>query len=140
MLGFGKTVGYALQILSQLNEPGEDLVVVEGQPGLPLPYARKISALLRDAGLISLKRGNRGGAVLARAAESISLADIIMVVEGLDELPRCPFGEAMCSPKGPCPLHGTLHHKWEGLLAECDRIKLSTLKAPLQSPDRKPIP
>lgn len=130
MLGFGKTVGYAIQILSKLNDPGGPLVSVEGQPGLPLPYARKICATLRDAGLISSRRGNKGGAVLLRPADSITLAEIILLVEGEDALPKCPLGETFCPPTGDCPLHGSLHPKWEGLLAECRRIRLSDLSAP----------
>ena len=49
---------------------------------VPANFLAQILLDLRDHGLISSRRGNRGGYVLARPAEEISLYDILMAVEG----------------------------------------------------------
>lgn len=49
---------------------------------VPANFLAQILLSLRDHGLISSRRGNRGGYVLARAPEEISLYDILMAVEG----------------------------------------------------------
>jgi FeS assembly SUF system regulator len=52
------------------------------ETGVPLPTAQKLMGRLASAGLLSSARGTGGGFQLARAADSISLADIIEAVEG----------------------------------------------------------
>ena len=49
---------------------------------VPANFLAQILLNLRDHGLISSRRGNRGGYTLARPAEEISLYDILMAVEG----------------------------------------------------------
>ena len=49
---------------------------------VPANFLAQILLDLRDHGLISSRRGNRGGYMLARSAEEISLYDIMMAVEG----------------------------------------------------------
>ena len=49
---------------------------------VPANFLAQILLSLRDHGLISSRRGNRGGYVLARPPEEISLYDILMAVEG----------------------------------------------------------
>ena len=49
---------------------------------VPANFLAQILLDLRDHGLISSRRGNRGGYMLARPAEEISLYDILMAVEG----------------------------------------------------------
>lgn len=49
---------------------------------MPANFLAQILLDLRNHGLISSRRGNRGGYILARPAEEISLYDILMAVEG----------------------------------------------------------
>jgi Rrf2 family protein len=50
--------------------------------GIPEPYLRQILALLAKDGLVVSHRGPQGGHSLGRAAEDISLRDILLVLEG----------------------------------------------------------
>jgi len=45
-------------------------------------FLAQILGKLRNAGLITSRRGNQGGYILARPPEEISLYDILMAVEG----------------------------------------------------------
>lgn len=50
--------------------------------GLPQPYLEQILLAVKGAGLVRSKRGVGGGYVLARPAVEITLADIIVAVDG----------------------------------------------------------
>ena len=60
------------------------------ETGVPLPTAQKLMGQLAGSGLLSSARGAAGGFALAKAAEEISLADIVEAVEG-------PIALTMCS-------------------------------------------
>ncbi len=49
---------------------------------VPANFLAQILSKLRDNGLISSRRGNHGGYLLARPPEEISLHDILIAVEG----------------------------------------------------------
>lgn len=49
---------------------------------VPPSFLAQILIKLRDHGLVTSRRGNQGGYVLARSPEEISLHDILLAVEG----------------------------------------------------------
>ena len=55
---------------------------------IPLPYLIKILLELKAAGLVQSARGSEGGYQLARSPSEISVADVIVAVEGRTE-PIC---------------------------------------------------
>src|SRR5438270_12118792 len=68
---------------------------LSGETGVPLPTAQKLMGQLAGCGLLSSARGAAGGFALARAAQDISLADIVEAVEG-------PIAMTVCSgQEGP---------------------------------------
>ncbi|MGC2484701.1 MAG: Rrf2 family transcriptional regulator [Acidimicrobiales bacterium] len=76
--------------------------------GLPQPYLEQILLSLKGAGLVRSKRGVGGGYVLARPAESITLAEIVSAVDG--PINAGDFGEphqdGACDHEGQCVLLG----------------------------------
>jgi Rrf2 family protein len=50
--------------------------------GIPVRFLESILAELRRSGLVGSQRGSDGGYWLARAAQTISVADVIRAVEG----------------------------------------------------------
>ncbi|MCC6317720.1 MAG: Rrf2 family transcriptional regulator [Gemmatimonadaceae bacterium] len=83
---------------------GRDLSAREG---LPADYVEQILLRLRRAGLISSTRGARGGYVLAREPEAISVREIIAASElGTFDL-HCishPITEERCSDSQNCSI------------------------------------
>jgi len=55
---------------------------IAGQTGIPLEYLRKILQRLARARLIISERGRRGGFVLARNPDSITMLDVMQAVDG----------------------------------------------------------
>ena len=80
-------VDYASRVLAELARlygtgelaQIEHLARVEA---VPANFLAQILGKLRHAGLISSRRGNQGGYLLARPPEEISLYDILVAVEG----------------------------------------------------------
>ncbi|HVB18985.1 MAG TPA: Rrf2 family transcriptional regulator [Acidimicrobiales bacterium] len=76
--------------------------------GLPQPYLEQILLSLKGVGLVLSKRGVGGGYVLARPAESITLAEIVAAVDG--PISAGDFGEphqdGACDHEGQCVLLG----------------------------------
>jgi Rrf2 family iron-sulfur cluster assembly transcriptional regulator len=76
--------------------------------GLPQPYLEQILLSLKGVGLVRSKRGVGGGYVLARPAESITLAEIVAAVDG--PINAGDFGEphqdGACDHEGQCVLLG----------------------------------
>jgi Rrf2 family iron-sulfur cluster assembly transcriptional regulator len=81
---------------------------------LPQPYLEQILLAVKGAGLVRSKRGVGGGYVLARAAEDITLADIVAAVEG----PQLPMQEHPDHCEGHC----ILQEVWIGVDEETRKV------------------
>ncbi|MET7336634.1 Rrf2 family transcriptional regulator [Nonomuraea sp. NPDC005650] len=79
---------YALRAAAELAAappgpmPAEKIAVAQG---IPRKFLDNILLQLRRAGLLHSQRGSDGGYWLARPADEITLADIVMTVEGVSE-------------------------------------------------------
>jgi Rrf2 family protein len=74
---------------------------------VPLDYLSKVLQLLGRAGLVSAVRGKGGGFSLSRAAERISLLEVVNAVEPLRRIRSCPLSLAEHAHE-LCPLHRKL--------------------------------
>src|SRR5207247_8400682 len=75
---------YAVRAAVALAAAG-DLVTADQiaqAQGIPLNFLENILRDLRRGGIVESRRGQQGGYALARAAEEISVADVIRAVEG----------------------------------------------------------
>jgi FeS assembly SUF system regulator, gammaproteobacterial len=72
--------------------------------GVPLPTVSKLLSMFARGGLLQAVRGARGGFRLARDAQDISVADIIVVVDGPIALTQClEAGSSVCDLELLCP-------------------------------------
>lgn len=108
MLSLSRTAGYAILALSCLEEAAERWVLVKdivGRVNVPGPYLSKILHALAKAGVVRAKRGYRGGFMLAKPADQVSIAEIVDGIEGVDWLGGCMLGFTVCSDERACPAH-----------------------------------
>ncbi|MDF7825392.1 Rrf2 family transcriptional regulator [Pontiellaceae bacterium B12227] len=82
---------YGLRILAQIAADGGHSSPVSGKEvarkqGISIAYIEQILIPMRNAGLVRTVRGRKGGYILARPAETISLLEIIELFEGRLEL------------------------------------------------------
>ena len=77
---------YGLRLMTELARAHGDgrrtLTEVARVESLPLAYLEQLAGRLRRAGLIEGTRGAQGGYVLTRDPASISVLDVVTVVEG----------------------------------------------------------
>ena len=108
MLSLSKTTGYAIEAMSHLNEPGgrpANLRTIASRARVPYAYLAKRMPELVAAGLVRSLRGKRGGVLLARPPETITLLEISEAVEARQWLGRCLLGLATCTDERACPAH-----------------------------------
>ena len=87
MMRIAKSTGYALLAVGYIaRKQGAEGVVlaqaVSKRYGIPLEYLFKILQQLVRADVLRSKRGPRGGFLLARATNKISLLEVIEAVDG----------------------------------------------------------
>ena len=94
MIKLSKMTDYAVVVMARMARDGACVQTVPQlaeRTGVPAPTVAKLMKLLAPAGLMESHRGATGGYSLTRAAEGISIADIISAVDGpiaLDRLRR----------------------------------------------------
>lgn len=78
--------------------------------GISAAYLERLAHLMRTKGLLKSIRGAKGGYVLAREPEDITLADIIDAVDERIDTTKCQ-GKANCHDGQVC----LTHHLWDEL-------------------------
>ncbi|HEY1688642.1 MAG TPA: Rrf2 family transcriptional regulator [Solirubrobacteraceae bacterium] len=63
-------------------DPVIPLAEIAEHDGMPLAYLEHLVARLRKAGLLDSKRGSRGGYMLSRPADQITMAEVVEALEG----------------------------------------------------------
>ena len=77
---------YGVRLLVELGRQGSgqpvSLKAIAEAEGLPLAYLERIVALLKKASLVESTRGAHGGYRLTRAAEAITMDEVVLALEG----------------------------------------------------------
>ncbi len=98
-----RRLDYALRILTELASHGEGEVVpsrtIAENQQIPFTYLQKIVNLLASRGLLQTYRGKDGGIALVAKPESLTVYDVIRVVEG-----DIPMNICVISPDD-CPIY-----------------------------------
>jgi Rrf2 family transcriptional regulator, cysteine metabolism repressor len=116
---FSTKAEYGIRVMVELarHDGGEPLPLAEiaDHGGLPLAYLEHLVARLRKAGLVSSRRGSRGGYMLARPAGEITMAEVVEALEGsiapIECISEAADGSIVCSREaaaargagGACP-------------------------------------
>jgi Rrf2 family protein len=101
--------------------------------GIPEPYLTQLLAQLRKAGLVSSRRGRSGGHVLARLPSDITLADIVIALEG-------PLGVTVDDGSGSSGMRGdALLGIWADVIAGVAQLLQSVTLADLLERSRRDV-
>ena len=122
------TTDYAIRIVLYLaskqcvansNEIAENM-------GIPQSYILKITKTLKQAGILSEKRGVDGGFVLRRDPDELTLLDIVSALERTVNINRCLEDDEYCSRAAVpfCEVRKVLV-KLQGQLEEGLSVKIS---------------
>lgn len=103
-----RTAEHAVRAILHLAVNGPDPVKsanIASELGAPANYMSKTLHALAGAGIVESRRGPSGGFTLAADPESLTLADIIEVVDDPAPKDACLVSSARCSDRTPCHLH-----------------------------------
>jgi len=115
---FSSRSEYGIRVMVELARAAREapgtvvpLAEVANRQDLPVAYLEHLVARLRKAGLVKSRRGARGGYLLSRAPELITLAEVIEALEGAIAPIECisegPEGKLLCVRdgvvEGGCP-------------------------------------
>lgn len=124
---------YGLRAMLDLSLHSEKEAVsiasIAARQNISESYLEQLIAKLRKAGLVSSVRGAGGGYVLAKAADEISVGDILRALEGNLDAVQCPglLEEQGCSGSDGCVTKYVWKRINDSINQTVDEIKLSHL-------------
>ncbi len=71
----------------------------------PAAYLSQLLSKLKPAGIIKSQRGLNGGVYLARELSSVTIYEIVTIIDGDDFFKNCFMGIQGCGSIEPCPFH-----------------------------------
>src|SRR5688500_2570995 len=107
---FSQTSEYALRVvvyLASLEGRPATIAQTAAATRTPAGYLAKVLVHLAKGGIVRSQRGLHGGSVLARAAENISVYDVVQAVDPIKRITTCPLG-LKSHGVNLCPLHRRL--------------------------------
>lgn len=69
--------------LAQRGDAPTSISAVAERRGIPLQFLEQLFVTLRRAGLLNSQRGAKGGYLLARPAEQITVLDVVQALDGV---------------------------------------------------------
>ncbi len=112
MLRIGKLTDYAMLIMSQMAKQPYAVMsatLLAEKLHLTTPTVSKILKILCEASLVSSVRGADGGYHLARAANEITVADVVAAMEGKIAMTECCDRTNLCVIDSLC----TMRENWQ---------------------------
>src|SRR5271165_801493 len=108
---FSTKAEYGVRVMVELaRRSGDDpipLTEIAAHDGLPLAYLEHLVARLRKAGLVDSRRGSRGGYLLARSPEDITMAEVVEALEGsiapIECISQSADGSIVCARESTDP-------------------------------------
>jgi Rrf2 family protein len=137
MLSLTKKTDYAIIALCHLASMGEGQVSnareIAGHYDLPVELLAKAMQQLAREGLVASQAGPSGGYSLAREASAISIADVVLALEGPLRIAAC-FDETApnaCTAFDKCTLRDPIRRLQKRLFELLDGVTLAEMS---QSP------
>jgi FeS assembly SUF system regulator len=143
MLRLSKLTDYATVILSFMARDKTQMhaaMEIASTTGIALPTVSKILKLLVNANVLISTRGAKGGYVLARMPEEISVATVISALEGPIALTECSISQQNCGQASGCNIGGNWSLINRTIHNALDSVTLADLIRPVAVPEEVMIP
>jgi Rrf2 family protein len=109
MNGISRQADYAARIVLHLACLPEGSKVsireISAHRHLPVPFVRRLVAVLVEKGILRTFRGSAGGVRLARPAAAITLLDVVRAMQGPISLSPYLERESACPISEACPVN-----------------------------------
>jgi FeS assembly SUF system regulator len=96
--------------------------------GIPEPTIAKVLKALTNSGLVISSRGAHGGYRLSRPLSGISVAEVIIAVDGPIALTSCVDGAVGCESQSLCPVAGRWDPVNDAIRGALSKITLADME------------
>jgi FeS assembly SUF system regulator len=130
MLRLSRLTDYAVVALVRLGRT-EGVATSPGIAaaiGLPEPTVAKVLKALTNSGLVISSRGAHGGYRLSRPLSGISVAEVIIAVDGPIALTSCVDGAVGCESQSLCPVAGRWDPVNDAIRGALSKITLADME------------
>jgi Rrf2 family protein len=136
MFRISRRLDYGLQLMIALandpeNRPQSTASLAE-KLIIPLPFLHQIGHMLMQAGLIKASPGPHGGVRLNKPVESITVLQIVEVLEGPISLHPCPECNSSCARLDACSAQFAWTDLQDAVVNHLAGVTLSSLAATAQ--------
>ncbi len=124
---------YALRVIAYLSELDEDsresASSIAEKLNIPPRFLLKILRKLRENNLIQSFMGVKGGYILAKKPEDITLKDVIASIDGPIYINRCLYDSKLCN-RYPinCNVHNAMVGIQQSLVENLESINFKMIK------------
>jgi Rrf2 family iron-sulfur cluster assembly transcriptional regulator len=122
---------YGARILLELARRGTDMPVqvsdISRQQNIPIKYLEQLVRTLKSADLVTSVRGAKGGYILSKTPDSITLGEIVRLFEGQHELVECISKPDKCKKAGDCKVRLVWKAGTEALYEKLDAVTVADL-------------
>ncbi|WP_419759498.1 SUF system Fe-S cluster assembly regulator [Acidisoma sp.] len=137
MLKLSKLTDYAVVVLVRLSEESgiQTSGGIAAATGVPEPTVAKVLKTMTAAALVLSQRGARGGYRLARPLATISIAEVIVAIDGPIALTACvEHSSTACEASRLCPVKGRWDTVNTAIQDALSAISLADMRAPVFFP------
>ena len=143
MLKLSKLTDYATVILSYMAKDHTNMHAaqeVAEETGITQPTVSKILKLLVRAKVVTSVRGAKGGYLLARSPEKITVAAVINALEGPIALTECSASHKHCDQASGCDIQGNWGLINQKIFNALESVTLADMIMPAKQPEEIFIP
>lgn len=141
MFRLNKLTDYGIVLMAHVARSSEDIPhtarSLSRATRLPLPTVGKLMRQLSEHGLLSSHRGVKGGYNLARDARTISVADIILALEGPIGFTECSVMPGLCDMERSCSIKINSQIIGDALRDALQHVMLADLNHEMPQSDRR---
>ena len=122
---------YSTRILLELARHRGDIPVqvseISKRQGISVKYLEQLIRTLKKADLIKSVRGPKGGHMLAKPPETITLGQIVRLFEGQSDLVECVSNPDTCRMSDGCRVRLAWSEATQALYGKLDAITIADL-------------
>ena len=134
---FSISIEYAVHALifmaGNSSKNATQIATVAKAIAVPEPYLRKIFQQLTHAGILSSKRGARGGFHLIQEPAKISLKDVVEAIDGSLPVYECLRDQRNCAVTSACHVRATFERAKQKMADVLDATSVKDLRDNLVS-------
>jgi Rrf2 family protein len=103
------------------------LGAIAEKQGIPVKYLEQIIIPLKKAEYVTSVRGPKGGHMLAKPPEDITVAEVVDLLEGGVKLTKCAYKPEICERSATCVTRFLWKEATDAIRERLDRITFSDL-------------